>query len=265
DTVDSIQYATLACNKEGFRDKSEYNPKNKGKLDTTERLTERSETRRGCTALLRTKFYVDKDVYKIKEWIFSHNDDLALPQHQHFLKSKRHISDTHRQIAKMHNSVVISTWDSYDFMAMCSEGRANLGFTLQDLSNYVQALRQTPMEDGGEKFLSELFTEESSRNPSFFHRLQYDADNKIESVFWVDARMILDYSAFGDAITFDTTYRSNNQYRPLGMFFVPFIYYLCTFIIMYTMYEETTEGFKWVFNTFLECINIPILFSRINV
>ncbi|CAN1306481.1 Protein FAR1-RELATED SEQUENCE 5 [Linum perenne] len=104
-------------------------------------------------------------------------------------------------------------------MAMCSGGRANLGFTRQDLSNYVQALRQTPMEDGGEKFLREWFTEESSRNPAFFHRLQYDADNKIESIFWADARMILDYYVFGDAITFDTTYRTNNQFRPLDMFF----------------------------------------------
>ncbi|CAN1316484.1 hypothetical protein LINPERPRIM_LOCUS30083 [Linum perenne] len=52
----------------------------------------------------------------------------------------------------MHDSVGISTWDSYDFMAMCSGGRENLGFTCQDLSNYVQALRQTPMEDGGKSF-----------------------------------------------------------------------------------------------------------------
>ncbi|CAN1306480.1 Protein FAR1-RELATED SEQUENCE 5 [Linum perenne] len=119
----------------------------------------------------------------------------------------------------MHDSVGIKTRDSCDFMAMCSGGRANLGFTRQDLSNYVQALRQTPMEDGGEKFLREWFTEESSRNPAFFHRLQYDADNKIESIFWADARMILDYYVFGDAITFDTTYRTNNQFRPLDMFF----------------------------------------------
>ncbi|CAN1189915.1 Protein FAR1-RELATED SEQUENCE 5 [Linum perenne] len=218
----AFKYTTLACNKEGLRDNSEYNPKNKEKLDTTKRLKERSETRRGCTALLKIKFYADKEVYKIKKWVFAHDHDLALPQHQQFFKSKRHISDTHRQIPKMHDLVGIKPRDSYDFIA-----------------NYVQALRQTPMEDGGETFLREWFTEESSRNLGFFHRLQYDAHNKIESIFWVDARMILDYSVFGDAISFDTTYRTNNQYRPLGMFFIPFIYFqycLCKFI-MYPMFK----------------------------
>ncbi|CAN1352039.1 hypothetical protein LINPERPRIM_LOCUS42660 [Linum perenne] len=77
-------------------------------------------------------------------------------------------------------------------MAMCSEGRANLGFMRRDLANNVQAFRRTPMPDSGEKFLHEWFTEESSRNPAFYHRLQYDTDNKIESIFWADARMILD-------------------------------------------------------------------------
>ncbi|CAN0925412.1 Protein FAR1-RELATED SEQUENCE 7, partial [Linum grandiflorum] len=40
----------------------------------------------------------------------------------------------------------------------------------------------------------------------------------IESLFWADGRMQMDYHYFGDSISFDTTYRTNDMFRPLGLF-----------------------------------------------
>jgi hypothetical protein len=42
--------------------------------------------------------------------------------------------------------------------------------------------------------------------------------NKKTNIFWVDARMIIDYAYFGDVITFDTTCGTNKELRPLGVF-----------------------------------------------
>ncbi|CAN0915253.1 Protein FAR-RED IMPAIRED RESPONSE 1 [Linum grandiflorum] len=137
---------------------------------------------------------------------------------------------------------------------MCSGGPASLGFTPRDLSNYVQALRRTPIEDGEETFLQEWFISESCRNPTFYHDIQYDSENRIESIFWADARMQLDYHCFGDTISFDTTYRTNNEFRSLVYFFGLNHYRNLIVLGTYLLYEETTEGFKWLFTTFLECM-----------
>jgi len=43
-------------------------------------------------------------------------------------------------------------------------------------------------------------------NHSFHYTIQLNFEEKITNIFWADARMIIDYTLFGDVITFDTTY-----------------------------------------------------------
>ena len=45
-----------------------------------------------------------------------------------------------------------------------------------------------------------------------------DTDEQITNVFWTDAHMILDYGYFGDVVSLDTTYCTNNAHRPLALF-----------------------------------------------
>ena len=40
----------------------------------------------------------------------------------------------------------------------------------------------------------------------------------ITNMFWVDAKMIIDYGHFGDVVSFDTTYKTNNASRPFAVF-----------------------------------------------
>ncbi|KAL7213824.1 hypothetical protein ACSBR2_016372 [Camellia fascicularis] len=40
----------------------------------------------------------------------------------------------------------------------------------------------------------------------------------ITNIFWADHEMITDYELFGDAVSFDTTFRTNKEYRPLALF-----------------------------------------------
>jgi zinc finger SWIM domain-containing protein 3 len=64
--------------------------------------------------------------------------------------------------------------------------------------------------------IQEFFRNEAHSKPSFYYDIQVDAEEDIASIFWADGIMQHDYSLFGDVISFDTTYRTNNQYRPLG-------------------------------------------------
>nr|XP_027074669.1 protein FAR1-RELATED SEQUENCE 5-like [Coffea arabica] len=59
---------------------------------------------------------------------------------------------------------------------------------------------------------------------------------------------------YGEAVTFDTTYKTNKEYRPFGVF-VGFNQHR-QFVIFGAalMYDETIDSFKWVFGTFLEAM-----------
>jgi hypothetical protein len=71
-------------------------------------------------------------------------------------------------------------------------------------------------------------------------------------MFWTDGSSIRNYAEYGDCVSFDTTYMTNKYNLP----FAPFVgvighghIFACAFIS-----DETTDTFKWAFQTFLEAM-----------
>jgi hypothetical protein len=87
------------------------------------------------------------------------------------------------------------------------------------------------------------FEDKIVENPSFQHALQKDCDGQIANIFWADAKMVVDYAHFGDVITFDTTFGTNKEFRPFGVF-VGFNHFREIVIFgAALMYDETFESF----------------------
>ncbi|XP_059455217.1 protein FAR-RED IMPAIRED RESPONSE 1-like [Corylus avellana] len=67
--------------------------------------------------------------------------------------------------------------------------------------------------------------------------------------------MIIDYKLFGDVVSFDTTYRTNKEYRTLAIF-VGFNHHREVVIFgTALLYDETIESFQWLFETFFEAMS----------
>ena len=65
----------------------------------------------------------------------------------------------------------------------------------------------------------------------------------------------MDYAYFGGVISFDTTFGTNKESRPFGVF-VGFNHFRETVVFgAALMYDETFESFKWLFETFLKAHN----------
>ena len=63
--------------------------------------------------------------------------------------------------------------------------------------------------------------------------------------------MIINYANFGDVVTFDTTYDTNKELRPLGVF-IGFNHHRgLTVFGAALLYDETVDSFKWLFESFL--------------
>ena len=95
---------------------------------------------------------------------------------------------------------------------------ANLSYTLQDHKNYLRGKRQREMAYGQAGSMLMYFQEKITENPSFQYALQMDREEQIANIFWVDAKMITDYAYFGDVVSFDTTFGTNKESRPFGVF-----------------------------------------------
>jgi zinc finger SWIM domain-containing protein 3 len=74
------------------------------------------------------------------------------------------------------------------------------------------------MAYGEAEIMLRYFESKTVENPSFQHTLQKNCDGQIANIFWADAKMIVDYAHFGDVITFDTTFETNKESRPFGIF-----------------------------------------------
>jgi hypothetical protein len=97
-------------------------------------------------------------------------------------------------------------------------GTSNLGYICRDLKNYLRTKRQNELKHGEAGGLLEYFKSKLAKNPSFQHVFQFDSEDQITNIFWADAKMIIDYAHFGDVVSFDTTFGTNRDTRPFGVF-----------------------------------------------
>lgn len=89
-------------------------------------------------------------------------------------------------------------------------------------------------------------------DPSFQFRVEFDyTTSQFKTVLWTNGRSRMQYAQFGDAITFDTTYRSKLYDMPFGLFVGVNNHYQSVILGGVLMRHETVESFKWVFHEFV--------------
>ena len=92
-------------------------------------------------------------------------------------------------------------------------------------------------------------------NKEFFFDFQIDKKGRIGNIFWCNASCRGAYQDFGDAMTFDTTYRTNKYMMPLGVFVGVNNHLQSTIFGCALIRDESEDSFAWLFRTFLICHN----------
>ena len=233
----------FVCCKEGIR-----------KEDKRDHLTtsRRAETRTNCCVRIGFIYINNIEKYKVNDFIAEHNHPLHLVETTHMLACQRKVSQVQAYEIDMAEDSGIKQKASFELMSRQVGGRSNLGYTRLDQKNYIRSKRLRNLVYGEAGSLLQYFQQESLENPSFYYAVQLDVEEQITNIFWADARMIIDYAHFGDVVTLDTTYSTNNAYRPLAIF-SGFNHFRGVAIFgAALLYDETIESFKWLFETFLE-------------
>ncbi|KAK4394292.1 protein FAR1-RELATED SEQUENCE 5 [Sesamum angolense] len=214
----------------------------------------RPETRTGCCAMMRINGRYTRN-YKVVNFIADHNGhDLVSLSKTHFLRSHRRITDVQAQQADDISSSGIAPKAGYYLMSKQVGGRENVGFIFEDYKNYLRSKRTMEMKIGDTGGVLEYLQQKQLVNPNFFYAIQVDEDDLIANIIWVDAQMMVDYSYFGDVVSFDTTYRKNREGRPFALF-VGVNHHKQTIVFGATLlYDETASTFIWLFDTFAKAM-----------
>jgi hypothetical protein len=76
----------------------------------------------------------------------------------------------------------------------------------------------------------------------------------IKNIFWSHASQRAEYVDFGDAITFDTTHKTNSKKMPLAMFVGANNNLKNVTFGQALIGDESVGSFKWLFETFKSCM-----------
>lgn len=193
----------------------------------------RPETRCECPVKFVVCLNREKGKYYVKQFIENHN---------HLLEGKRtiHLIRAHRGSDKIQAcDIDVSP-------------HAGLGNTTTHRS-HLRTKRSKNLPYGEAGAILDYFDKQSNLSSSFFRAFQFDCEDKITNFFWTDSKMLINYQAFGDVVTFYTAFGTNGESRPLGIF-TGYNNYRQTVIFGGTLlYGETTESFAWALNKFIEC------------
>jgi len=241
-----VRSCRYVCANEGHR-----------KKDKRDHLTKcpRAETRTDCQVRMGLTMDREKGTYKVTDLILEHNHMLQLPQTSHLMVSQRKISELQGFEIETADDAGIGPKAAHELACVQVGGSSNLSYTLRDHKNYLRAKRQREMAYGQAGSMLMYFQDKIAENPSFQYALQMDIEEQIANIFWVDAKMLTDYAYFGDVVSFDTTFGTNKESRPFGVF-VGFNQFRETVVFgAVLLYDETFESFKWLFETFLKAHN----------
>uniref|UniRef100_A0ACD5Z4V7 Uncharacterized protein n=1 Tax=Avena sativa TaxID=4498 RepID=A0ACD5Z4V7_AVESA len=236
----------FVCSNEGHRRKSQADHEPK-------RI--RAETRTNCKARMIVTFDRVANNFEVTEVYLEHNHLLQLPQTRHLLASQRKISELQAFEIETADDSGIMPKQSHEFACRLVGGPLNLGYTCRDQKNHLRSKRQRELAYGQAGSMLKFFRDKITENPSFQYHLQLDCEEHIANIFWVDAKMLLDYAHFGDVVTFDTTFGTNKEYRPFGIFLGLNQFRETTIFGAALMFDETRDSFIWLFETFLAAHN----------
>nr|CAD1832904.1 unnamed protein product [Ananas comosus var. bracteatus] len=211
---ESIIMRRFVCSKEGFHLK-------KGNFDDGKKKRKRATIREGCNAMIEViqKYYGRWVVTKL---VKEHNHKSLLPP-----LSKPPIGES---LGGFNNS------PPYD----------------HDFRNERREARYTAFGFDETQKLLGYFKRMNAENPTTFsYAFQVDKNNCLTHAFWADAKARASYYYFGDAVSFDTSFKENKDLLPFFMFtglnhHLQSVIFGCALLT-----DEAEASFIWLFENWV--------------
>ncbi|KMZ74049.1 hypothetical protein ZOSMA_136G00170 [Zostera marina] len=157
------------------------------------------------------------EVWIVKHIVLEHNHPLTTPSKVRFLPINRSISSTSRLLFQSLSEVNVPVSQQTAYFSSQVGGIEHMRCTQLDISNMCRNDR-IDLKNYDIDLLVKEFESKKSVKPDFFYSIVKDSNGRLKHVFWADSIMIQHFMLFGDAVTFDTTYKKNVYSLIFGMF-----------------------------------------------
>ncbi|KAG2615374.1 protein FAR1-RELATED SEQUENCE 5-like isoform X1 [Panicum virgatum] len=215
-TEEVVVMKRFVCSREGVYKKKQTSP------DEATRKRERMSMREGCNAMMEV--VRESDHWVVSKLEKAHNHDLGTCS---------------TKVGYLRARGLLGGSDKVTML-----GPDEMAF-----------LRQNVLGEGGDaQGLIDYLKKAQANDPAFSHAIQVDKNGCVVNVFWADARAKAAYRHFGDAVTFDTSYKKNKYMMPFVTFsgvnhHLQPVIFGCAFLM-----EETEFSFVWLFETWLSAM-----------
>jgi hypothetical protein len=122
-----------------------------------------------------------------------------------------------------------------------------LPFTKRSLRNLCGQISRDGTDDDVRKTI-EVFDHIGAKDQDIVFRVQADSETRIKNLMWRTRASQLHYKYFGDALTFDTTYKTNLYDMPFGPFVGVNNHFQSVILAGVMVRDEQVESFEWVFS-----------------
>lgn len=221
--------AKFACSRYGTKreyDKSYNRPRaRQNKQDSENGTGRRSCLKTDCKASMHVKRRADGK-WVIHSFVKEHNHEL-LPAQAVSEQTRKMYAAMARQFAEYKNVVGLKN----------------------DPRNPFDKGRNLALEAADAKILLDFCTQMQNLNSNFFYAIEVGEDQRLKTLFWVDAKSRLDYVNFCDVVSFDTTYVRNKYKMPLALFVGVNQHYQFMLLGCALLSDESAMTYSWLMQT----------------
>lgn len=246
----------FVCYRSGFNQ-----PRKKANV---EHPRDRKSVRCGCDA----KLYLTKEIVDgVTQWYISqfsnvHNHELLEDDQVRLLPAYRKIQEADQERILLLSKAGFPVNRIVKVLELEKGVQpGQLPFIEKDVRNFVRTCKKTVQENDvllTEKRENDMFElleackATSQKDEGFVYNFTTDENSKVENIAWAYGHSVHAFSLFGDAVTFDTTYRSITYSSLLGVWFGIDNNGKAVFLGCVLLQDETSQSFSWALQVFVQ-------------
>ncbi|XP_057770834.1 protein FAR1-RELATED SEQUENCE 5-like [Salvia miltiorrhiza] len=244
----TMLYRYVLCNRAGLKPKKKIPSNTKGNEPKKQRQT--VSIRVDCMARIVLRHAGNRG-YRVNTFDEHHTHNMVPEGQRHLMNSKRNVNYIHQMMMLTGMKANIGPMKTFRFYKELVGGYDDVGCTAQDFKNYGRDLRA--FSDGVDaRILVDNFRDKQESCPGFKFSFDTFEDTTLKRLFWVDDCSIKNFKLYGDAVSYDATYRTN-KYK---LIFTPFTgrdnHGRCITFGAALISNEDVESYSWVFSKFVE-------------